>query len=70
MSGKPPFWDLSEHRILFRAMQDEQPKPEDHANLPPSDSVWPLMRQCWDKTPTARPAMQKVLLEVSFRDTD
>ncbi|KAG9041017.1 hypothetical protein FS837_012818 [Tulasnella sp. UAMH 9824] len=65
MSGKPPFCGLHHPAILYRVMNDQPPKPEDHQDLPISDPLWSLMRRCWNKTPEARPPMQEVLREVS-----
>ena len=65
MSGKPPFFGLSDVTIILRAMAGEFPKPEDHPGLPPTDPLWGLMRRCWDMSPTARPTMSEILCEVS-----
>ncbi|KAG8950904.1 hypothetical protein FRC04_006968, partial [Tulasnella sp. 424] len=64
MSGRPPFDGLLYHVILRRVMQNEPPVPKDHPNLPAYDTLWKLMRRCWDKTPAARPGMLEVLREL------
>ncbi|KIO24527.1 hypothetical protein M407DRAFT_45629, partial [Tulasnella calospora MUT 4182] len=55
MSGKPPFRDLHEASILFRVMNDQPPRPEEHPDLSSSDPLWSLMRRCWKASPSARP---------------
>ncbi|KAG9042851.1 hypothetical protein FS837_010310 [Tulasnella sp. UAMH 9824] len=50
--------------ILRRIMEDEPPKPEDHPVLPAQDSLWELMRRCWDQRPAARPTIFEVLIEL------
>ncbi|KAG8906003.1 hypothetical protein FRC01_008177 [Tulasnella sp. 417] len=64
MSGKAPFYGLADQAIVRRVAQDQPPKPAHHPNLPADDPLWSLMRRCWDKTPTARPTMREVLLEL------
>ncbi|KAG9041571.1 hypothetical protein FS837_012078 [Tulasnella sp. UAMH 9824] len=64
MSGKAPFYGLADQVIIRRVMQDQPPKPAHHPNLPADDPLWTLIRRCWDKTPTARPTMREVLLEL------
>lgn len=65
MSGKPPFSGLREPIIMRRAVQDQPPKPEDHPELPPEDSLWSLMRRCWQQNPGLRPSIQGVMAELS-----
>ncbi|KIO28104.1 hypothetical protein M407DRAFT_49918, partial [Tulasnella calospora MUT 4182] len=55
MSGKPPFCGLHHPAILYRVMNDQPPKPENHQDLPLSDPLWGLMRRCWNMTPEGRP---------------
>lgn len=66
MSGNPPFSRLHSLRIMFRVLNDLPPTPEEHPDLGPSDTLWGLMRRCWNKTPTARPTMRNVRREVSL----
>lgn len=65
MSGKPPFYGLQHPAILYRVIEDQSPRPEDHDSISTSDPLWSLMRRCWDMNPEARPRMAEILNEVS-----
>ncbi|KAG8989766.1 hypothetical protein FRB90_002079 [Tulasnella sp. 427] len=64
MSEKAPFQGFREPYILFRVMNEQPPKPEDHVKLPASDPLWSLMRSCWQNNPNERPSIQQVAREL------
>lgn len=66
MSGKPPFSGLRDAAILLRIIGYSIPTPEEHPGL--SDHLWSLLRRCWAKNPSARPAIRGILLEVRLRE--
>ncbi|KAG8923744.1 hypothetical protein FRC01_012400 [Tulasnella sp. 417] len=69
MTGRSPFWKIQNDAVIVLAVADGiTPKPEDHSELPPADSLWGLMRRCWNPDPTQRPCMKEIIGEVSCHD--
>ncbi|KAG8929027.1 hypothetical protein FRC01_005029 [Tulasnella sp. 417] len=65
MTGKSPFWRIQNDAVIVLAVADGiTPKPEDHSELPPTDSLWGLMRRCWNPDPTERPCMKEIIGEL------
>lgn len=69
MSNQAPFHGLSQLVILYRIMQNQPPKPDDHPDLPAQDPLWKLMRRCWDPCPAARPTISELLIKVRPYDS-
>ncbi|KIO22948.1 hypothetical protein M407DRAFT_78666, partial [Tulasnella calospora MUT 4182] len=66
-SGKRPFWKKTkECSKIVAVLHNETPTPEDHCNLPKTDSLWSLLERCWKVDPEARPSIKMVLQEVIF----
>ncbi|KIO22949.1 hypothetical protein M407DRAFT_78662, partial [Tulasnella calospora MUT 4182] len=65
MSGKPPFWKKRDTAKILAICEDRMPDPVDHTQLPRTDSLWDLLRTCWNSEPSARPSMPMVLQRVS-----
>lgn len=72
MSGKRPFWKREkEYSKIVAVINEETPKPDDHCNLPKTDSLWLLLERCWRVDPEARPSIDMVLQEViNLRSAD
>ncbi|KAG8925605.1 hypothetical protein FRC01_009928 [Tulasnella sp. 417] len=64
MSGKPPYFGIPAGRVLYRVMQNQPPKPEEHPVLSPDDRLWNLMGRCWNPKPKRRPQMKAIVQEL------
>lgn len=65
MTGEPPFRNRQlEAMILLAIMTDDIPTPEEYPELPATDPLWDIMRECWKEEPTERPTMVDVLDKV------
>ncbi|KAG8910635.1 hypothetical protein FRC01_006222 [Tulasnella sp. 417] len=62
MSGNNPFWRKKNEAVRIAAVcMDEIPIPKDHPRLPAADSLWGLLRECWNIDPEKRPNMETIL---------
>ncbi|KAG8922757.1 hypothetical protein FRC01_013643 [Tulasnella sp. 417] len=65
MTGNSPFWKLRNDAVIVSTViKGITPKPEDHTQLPPTDSLWVLMRKCWKTRPTQRPRAKEIIDEL------
>ncbi|KAG8939628.1 hypothetical protein FRC04_006109 [Tulasnella sp. 424] len=61
MTNKVPYITiLSDVKVILAIMNGEKPLPEDYPELPATDTLWDVMRECWDGDPTKRPRMVDV----------
>ncbi|KAG8923335.1 hypothetical protein FRC01_012879, partial [Tulasnella sp. 417] len=49
---------------IIRTIRGEPPTPAEHPELPEYDTLWSLLRRCWDPNPSARPTMQEIIHEL------
>lgn len=65
MTNKPPFLGiLLEAMVVMAIMNGRPPSMEDYPELPATDPLWDLMRECWNQEPSERPTMVDVLGKV------
>ncbi|KAG9044910.1 hypothetical protein FS837_007336 [Tulasnella sp. UAMH 9824] len=50
--------------IYFAIFNNEIPQPTDYPQISPTDSLWSLMRKCWNSEPSGRPPMMEILAEL------
>lgn len=61
MSGKQPFWQKKQAATIIAVFSDQIPKPDDHLELPATDPLWDLLRDCWKGEASERPPASVVL---------
>lgn len=68
MSGKAPFHQISGGAvpIILAIIRGETPLPSDHPALAPDDSLWGLMKQCWDPHPDGRPSTRQIIYKINL----
>ncbi|KAG8898697.1 hypothetical protein FRC01_010805 [Tulasnella sp. 417] len=65
MSGRNPFWRRkNDCARIVAILGDQIPSPDDHESLQHDDSLWTLLRKCWNSNPTSRPPINVVLQEL------
>ncbi|THH14864.1 hypothetical protein EUX98_g9549, partial [Antrodiella citrinella] len=65
-TGKPPFPDITNHKVSVRYVSgDRPPRPSLPAGTFMSDAVWTLMDSCWAHRILARPPVQQVVVELA-----
>ncbi|KIO15432.1 hypothetical protein M407DRAFT_52801, partial [Tulasnella calospora MUT 4182] len=55
MSGQPPFYKKKSFAKIIAISKNQTPDPMDHSELPQTDLLWGLMRECWSSEPESRP---------------
>ncbi|KIO19236.1 hypothetical protein M407DRAFT_223443 [Tulasnella calospora MUT 4182] len=71
MSGQRPFQGLAAAApIILAIATNQQPQPADHPDLPETDSLWKLLRRCWDPVPQHRPSMEDIIMVVGINAFD
>lgn len=46
MSGKPPFWEMSDIICMQAIITGQTPSPMGHPGLPEADPLWNILREC------------------------
>lgn len=64
LSGKPPFAGLIPARILYRTLEGQHPRLDEHSPLKADDPLWKLMVKCWARKCDRRPIMTEVVNEL------
>jgi len=60
LSGHPPFHGVSYVKTLKAIMDGQTAMPDAHPQLPSDSVYWPIVEQCWQKEPEARPTARKL----------
>lgn len=62
MTGEQPFSNYKPQELAYYVSLGARPdKPQDAAKIGISDSLWELIRICWDRTIEERPQIQEVV---------
>ncbi|KAG8979221.1 hypothetical protein FRB90_008173, partial [Tulasnella sp. 427] len=62
MTGKLPYVTCNSDLGVIKAIWDGIiPSPNDYSELPTSDPLWNIMRECWAEEPGRRPTMEELL---------
>ena len=65
MTGKLPYFSYNSDMGVIKAIWDGvTPAPEDYAELPASDPLWGIMRECWEEDRSMRPTMEQLITKV------
>ncbi|KIO21938.1 hypothetical protein M407DRAFT_79769, partial [Tulasnella calospora MUT 4182] len=71
MSGNPPFHQIQRaNLIMLEIIKNNEPMPADHPGLPENDSLWKVLRRCWDPVPQQRPSMEDIITMVCIDPFD
>ncbi|KAG8942533.1 hypothetical protein FRC04_003604 [Tulasnella sp. 424] len=71
MTNKIPYAKItSDPKVIMAIMDGSLPSPEDYSELPVTDPLWDIMKECWNKDPTKRPTMVDVLERLRACTTD
>ncbi|KAG8935492.1 Negative regulator of mitotic exit [Tulasnella sp. 408] len=66
MTGKLPYANFNSDMGVIKAIwEGVTPAPEDYPELPASEPLWGVMRECWDEDPSKRPVMQDLVKTMS-----
>ncbi|KAG8942530.1 Negative regulator of mitotic exit [Tulasnella sp. 424] len=61
MTNKLPYAGaLSDPKVIMAIMGGKKPPPEHYPELPATDPLWDVMRECWNDDPAKRPGMVDV----------
>ena len=58
-TGAPPFGDLESIPAMIAIIQGRRPQRPKHLGV--TGSLWELIQQCWDGSPSERPEASEVL---------
>lgn len=65
MTGKLPYITFNSDMGVIKAIWGgATPSPEDYPELPASDPLWSVMRECWDEDPSQRPTMERLVTKL------
>ncbi|KAG8912779.1 hypothetical protein FRC01_004903, partial [Tulasnella sp. 417] len=71
MTSKMPYAEVfSDVKVIMAIMGGQRPLPENYPELPPTDPLWDMMRECWYEDPMRRPTMTEVFDKLLRLDDD
>ncbi|KIO23170.1 hypothetical protein M407DRAFT_244874 [Tulasnella calospora MUT 4182] len=66
MTNKPPYIKLlSDPKVIMAIITGQTPLQANYPELPATDPIWGIMKECWNKDPVKRPTMHDVFDKLS-----